>query len=152
MRFSLAAKSLAAIGLAALAAGCSTPVAPEGGVRIDGQNNVSPTLNSVRVIDGSLARYVGRNYRVDSVLDVERAFISPTPTGFPRVTVELRNKTGVILPLEVRTHWYDAAGRPVDRPTSWTQVFAQPASMALYEQVSISPASTQYYVEVRGAE
>lgn len=131
---------------------CTTPTPPEGGYRIDNQNSVSPTLNTVRVIDGSLARYVGRNHDVKSVLDVERVYVTPTPTGLPRIGVELRNKTSVMLPLEVRTHWYDASGRPVDTPGSWTRLFAQPMSMALYEQVSISPVATQYYVEVRGAQ
>lgn len=140
---------LAALLLSATA--CATP-APEGGYRIDNQNAVSPTLNTVRVIDGSLARYVGANYRVNTVLDVERVYLTPTQTGMPRIGVELRNKTSKMIPLEVRTHWYDASGRPVDTPTSWTRLFAQPMSMALYEQVSISPVGTQYYVEVRGAQ
>jgi hypothetical protein len=140
------------LGLVGALAACAPSLPPEGGYRIDNQNSVSPTLNTVRVIDGSLARYSGRNYRVHTVLDVERAFISPTPTGFPRITVELRNKTSTLIPLEVRTHWYDASGRPVDSPTSWTRTFAQPMSLTPYEQVSISGAATQYYVEVRGAQ
>jgi hypothetical protein len=123
------------LGLVGALAACAPSLPPEGGYRIDNQNSVSPTLNTVRVIDGSLARYSGRNYRVHTVLDVERAFISPT-----------------LIPLEVRTHWYDASGRPVDSPTSWTRTFAQPMSLTPYEQVSISGAATQYYVEVRGAQ
>jgi hypothetical protein len=145
-------RSIAVAALLLSAAACATPPAPEGGYRIDNQNAVTPTLNTVRVIDGSLARYVGRNYAVKTVLDVERVYVTPTPTGLPRIGVELRNKTATMIPLEVRTHWYDASGRPVDTPTSWTRVFAQPMSMALYEQVSISPVATQYYVEVRGAQ
>lgn len=152
MRISTALKTIAATGVLASAA-CSTPTPePEGGFRIDSQNNVNPTLNTVRVVDGTLARYVGRKYAVNSVLDVERVLVTPSGTGYPRVTAELRNKTGVMIPLEVRTHWYDPAGRPVDNPTSWTRLMAQPMSMVLYEQVSISPAASQYYVEVRGAE
>ena len=152
MRLSTLNKPLIAAALLGMAACAPSLPPPEGGFRIDGQNAVSPTLNTVRVIDGSLARYADRNYRVQSVLDVERAFVSPTATGFPRITVELRNKTSTAIPLEVRTHWYDASGRPVDTPTSWTRSFAQPMSLTTYEQVSISTAATQYYVEVRGAQ
>lgn len=139
------------LGALFLLAGCTTSP-PEGGYRIDNQNFVNPTLNTVRVIDGSLARYINRRYEVRSVLDVERVNLARSQTGFPVISVELRNKTGIDLPLEVRTSWYDASGRPVDSATSWTRVFAKPMSMVPYEQVSTSPSATQYYVEVRGAE
>jgi uncharacterized protein YcfL len=142
----------AVAALAMVATGCSTAPPPEGGYRIDNQNYVSPTLNTVRVIDDSLARYKNSRYEVQSVLDVERVNLSRSETGFPRISVELRNKTGFDIPLEVRTSWYDAAGRPVDAAASWTHLYAKPMSMALYEQVSTSPAATQYYVEVRGAQ
>jgi len=133
--------------------GCTTPgPAPEGGYRIDNQNNVSPTLNTVRVIDGSLAGYKNRKYDVRTVLDVERVNLSKSSTGFPQISVELRNKTTSDIPLEVRTSWYDPSGRPVDAAGSWTKLYAKAMSMALYQQGSTSPAATQYYVEVRGAE
>lgn len=133
-------------------AGCTASVPPpEGGYRIDSQNSVSPTLNTVRVIDSSLAQYVSKRYDVRTVLDVERVNLGRSETNFPRISVELRNKAEAEIPLEVRTSWYDASGRPVDAAASWTRVFARPMSMVLYEQVSISPAASQYYVEVRGA-
>jgi uncharacterized protein YcfL len=146
--------AIAATALAVLASGCTAPAGPppEGGYRIDNQNNVSPTLNTVRVIDGSLAHYRNKRYEVRTVLDVERVNLSRSETGFPRISVELRNKIEADIPLEVRTSWYDASGRPVDAASSWTRVFAKPMSMALYEQVSTSPAASQYYVEVRAAQ
>jgi uncharacterized protein YcfL len=150
IRFDLRIWALAAAFTAV--AGCSTAPPPEGGYRIDNQNFVSPTLNTVRVIDDSLARYKNSRYEVQSVLDVERVNLSRSETGFPRISVELRNKTSFDIPLEVRTSWYDAAGRPVDAAASWTRVFAKPMSMVVYEQVSTSPAASQYYVEVRGAQ
>lgn len=134
------------------ATGCSTTPPPEGGYRIDNQNFVNPTLNTVRVIDSSLARYKDSRWNVQSVLDVERVNVSRSETGFPRISVEFRNKIGVEIPLEVRTSWYDASGRPVDAATSWTRIYAKPMSMALYEQVSTNLSSSQYYVEVRGAQ
>lgn len=144
---------LTALGAGVLAlSACATPERPEGGYRIDNQNTVSPTLNTVRVIDGSLAQYKNRKNEVKTVLDVERVNISRSGTGFPQISVELRNKVEADIPLEVRTHWYDASGRPVDTPTSWTRVFARPMSLALYQQTSINPQATQYYVEVRGAQ
>lgn len=133
-------------------AGCATTEGPEGGVRIDQQNDVRPALNSVRVIDASLARYVGRNYKVKSVLDVEGAYVTTTPTGLKKITVQIRNKTDVAIPLEVRASWHDAAGAPTDTAASWTKLFAQPQSMVTFENVSIKPASAQYYVEIRGAQ
>lgn len=139
------------VGCGVALAGCET-TAPEGGIRIDNQNNISPTLDTVRVIDGDLAQYKNRRYQVRSVLDVEHVTVTRSETGFPRISVELRNKSRDAIPLEVRTSWYDASGRPVDAATSWTRVFAQPMAMALYEQVSIKPDSAHYYVEVRGAE
>jgi uncharacterized protein YcfL len=152
MRLNTSLTVLALAGALAVA-GCASTPEPEGGVRIDNQNYVSPTLNTVRVIDGSLARYVGAKYaKVDTVLDVERAMVTPTQTGFPRLTVQLRNKSDVMLPLEVRASWYDASGRPTDEAKSWTKVFLQPKSMAVFDQVSINTASAQYYVEVRGAQ
>jgi hypothetical protein len=146
---------LIAAGLCAAAmalASCATPPPPEGGVRIDLQNNTRPELNSVRVIDDSLAAYVGRGNRVDSALDVEGAYVSRTPTGFPNITVQIRNKTGFAIPLEARVSWYDAAGIPVDGATSWTRLFAQPQSMVTFQQTSIKASAAQYYVEIRGAQ
>ncbi|HEX8444604.1 MAG TPA: DUF1425 domain-containing protein [Allosphingosinicella sp.] len=144
----------ALIGAATLAAGCTTPAGPppEGGYRIDNQNVTRPTLNTVRVIDGSLAQYRDRQYNVRSVLDVENIVVSNTGTGLKRISVELRNKAQVEIPLEVRTSWYDPSGRPVDAAASWNRLFAKPMSMALYEHVSSSPAAQQYYVEVRAAQ
>lgn len=143
----------AAMATVALAlAGCTKSTAPEGGFRIDNQNNFSPTLNTVRVIDDSLARYKNRRYDVKSVLDVERSSLGRTETGFSRISLELRNKTDGEIPLEVRTSWYDASGRPVDAAGSWTRVFARPMSVALYEHVAATPTASQYYVEVRGAQ
>lgn len=142
------ALAAAFLGLAA----CATDTAPEGGVRIDGQNQVSPALNSVRVIDKSLAAYIGPGARVDSALDVEGTYVATTPTGFKKVTVQLRNKSKVALPLEARTSWFDAAGVPTDAAQSWTRLFLQPQSMVTYEQSSAKLNSAQYYVEVRGAQ
>lgn len=141
-----------AVAAALLMSGCTTTPAPEGGYRIDNQNSVSPTLNTVRVIDGSLARYKNRQYEVRTVLDVERINLSRSETGFAQISVEFRNKAEFDIPLEVRTSWYDASGRPVDAAASWGRVFAQPMSMALYTQTSSSPAASQYYVEVRAAQ
>ncbi|MFN3585423.1 hypothetical protein [Phenylobacterium sp.] len=147
-----AAALASVVACAAGLAGCATTEGPEGGVRIDQQNDVRPALNSVRVIDASLARYVGRNYKVQSVLDVEGTYVTTTPTGLKKVTVQIRNKTDVPIPLEVRASWHDAAGAPTDAAASWTKLFAQPQSMVTFENVSIKPASAQYYVEIRGAQ
>ena len=146
-RLALAALAVAAAGLAA----CET-TPPEGGVRIDQQNNIRPELNSVRVLDTTLGRYVGPKFKVDSVLDVEGAYVSTGPTGFKKITVQIRNKTNVALPLEVRASWYDTAGVPSDSAQSWTKLFAQPQSMVTFEQGSTRLNSAQYYVEVRGAQ
>jgi hypothetical protein len=144
----LAAAAAAAAGLAA----CETP-APEGGVRIDNQNDVRPTLNTVRVIDNTLARYKNLSKtKVDSLLDVEGAYVSTGPTGFKKITVQIRNKTDVAIPLEVRASWYDTAGVPTDQAQSWTRLFAQPQAMVTFEQSSTRLNSAQYYVEVRGAQ
>lgn len=140
------------LGGTVVLAGCTTPPPPEGGYRIDNQNYTRPALNTVRVIDGSLAHYKNRRYEVRSVLDVENVIVTDTGTGMKRISVELRNKADFEIPLEVRTSWYDASGRPVDAAASWTRIFAKPMSMALYEQISSSPASQQYYVEVRVAQ
>lgn len=141
-----------ALAAALLVGACTTPPPPEGGYRIDNQNYVSPTLNTVRVIDGSLAHYANRRYEVRSILDVERVNLGRSATGFPQLSVEFRNRANFEIPLEVRTSWYDDAGRPVDSASSWTRLFAQPMSMALYEQGSINQSASQYYVEVRAAQ
>lgn len=143
--------AVTAVAAALAIAGCSTTPPPEGGYRIDNQNSVRPTLNTVRVIDSSLARYKNNRYDVRSVLDVEGVYLGATQTNFPQISVELRNKIEAEIPLEVRTSWYDANGRPVDAASSWTRVFAKPMSILVYEQISTSPEASQYYVEVRGA-
>lgn len=148
MRTLFAAIATAAVTLG----GCTSTPMPEGGMRIDQQNYTRPALNSVRVIDSDLAQYRNRKWQVRTVLDVENVTVSDTGTGLKRISVELRNKADQEIPLEVRTSWYDPAGRPVDAAQSWTRVFAKPMSMALYEQVSSSPAAAQYYVEVRAAQ
>lgn len=140
----------AALVLAAGLAGCATTEAPEGGVRIDNQNQIRPTLNSVRVIDGSLAKYV--RTEVASALDVEGTYVTATPTGFKKITVQIRNTTNVALPLEVRNSWFDAAGVPTDPAQSWTKLFVSPQAMVTYEQSSSKLTSAQYYVEIRGAQ
>lgn len=137
--------------VASLSVGACT-TAPEGGYRIDNQNDIHPELNSVRVIDGELAGYKGMHFKVRSVLDVENVTVSTTATGFKRVSVELRNKGKDPLALDVRTSWYDDQGRPVDAAQSWSHIFAKPMSMAVYEQSSKSLAAAQYYVEVRAAQ
>lgn len=147
-----AVRTAAALSLMAALAACATPEAPEGGVRIDQQNNVRPALNSVRVIDGSLARYIGRDYKVDSALDVEGTYVTQGPTGLPKLTVQIRNKTNHPIPLEVRASWFDASGAPTDAAASWTRLFAQPQAMVTFETSSIKSSSAQYYVEVRGAQ
>ena len=142
---------MAVAAAAATLASCATE-APEGGVRIDQQNTVRPTLNSVRVIDESLARYVGTKNKVLSALDVEGVYVSPTATGFNKITAQIRNKTDVMIPLEVRVSWFDANGVPSDSATSWTRLYAQPQAMVTFEQSSIRMNSVQYYVEIRGAQ
>ena len=147
-RLALVALSVStALGLA----GCATEEPPEGGVRIDQQNNIHPALNSVRVIDDNLARNVSAT-KISTVLDVEGTFVSTTPTGFKKITVQLRNKSNVSIPIEVRNSWYDANGVPVDSAQSWTHMFLQPQSMVTYEQSASKLTSAQYYVEVRGAK
>ncbi len=141
---------IATLALAAGLAACATP--PEGGVRIDQQNNIHPDLNSVRVLDGTLAKNLGSKGKVDSLLDVEGAYVSTGPTGFKKITVQIRNKSKVALPLEVRASWYDQSGVPTDSAQSWTRLFAQPMAMVTFESSSTRLNSAQYYVEVRGAQ
>ena len=142
--------ALAAIAASALAlASCATP--PEGGVIIDQQNNVRPQLNTVRVIDSTLSRYTA-SARVQSALDVEGKFVTRTATGFPKVTVQLRNKVNQAIPLEVRASWYDEQGAPTDSSPAWTRLFVQPNSMVTFENVSVRTQSAQYYVEVRATQ
>lgn len=142
--------ALFAIPAAAFAlASCATP--PEGGVIIDQQNDTRPALNTVRVIDSTLARYTS-SAKVKSVLDVEGKFVSQTETGFPKVTIQLRNKINQAIPLEVRTSWYDDQGVPVDSSAAWKHLFVQPQAMATYEHISSKMKATQYYVEVRAAQ
>ena len=63
--------ALAVVAGGAALSACETP-APEGGVRIDNQNDVRPTLNTVRVIDATLARYKNLSKtKVDSLLDCQ---------------------------------------------------------------------------------
>jgi uncharacterized protein YcfL len=135
---------------------CAKEKQPEGGVQIDIQNNVRPTLNSVRVIDNTLAQYrkatIFSRRKIDSLLDAEGAYVSETVTGFKKITVQIRNKTDEPLPLEARASWYDVNGVPTDTGSAWTRLFLQPRSLVTYEQVSTRLNSAQYYVEVRGAE
>lgn len=137
--------------LALALAGCATTEVQEGGVRIDQQNNIRPALNSVRVIDDNLAKNVSQT-KISSFLDVEGTFVTSGPTGFKKITVQLRNKSKVAIPIEARTSWYDVNGVPVDAAQSWTHLFLQPQSMVTYEQSSSKLTSAQYYVEVRGAQ
>jgi uncharacterized protein YcfL len=142
--------AMLALSAATLAlASCATP--PEGGVIIDQQNNVRPQLNTVRVIDSTLARYTA-SAKVQSVLDVEGKFVSRTATGFPKVTIQLRNKINQAIPLEVRASWYDDQGVPTDSSPAWTRLFVQPQAMVTFENVSIKTQSAQYYVEVRATQ
>lgn len=129
---------------------------PEGGVQIDNQNNIRPTLNSVRVIDNTMGQYrkahIFARRKVDTLLDVEGTFVAEGPTGFKKVITQIRNKTDEPLPLEVRCSWYDVNGVPTDTGSSWTRLFAQPRSMVTFEQSSTRLNSAQYYIEVRGAQ
>jgi uncharacterized protein YcfL len=144
--------ALAAVCVASLAlTACETP-APEGGVRIDNLNSEHPTLNTVRVIDSTLARYVGPSNKVKSALDVEGAFLSKGPTGLPKITVQIRNQVNQAIPLEVRVSWYNSAGVPVDSSAAWTHLFTQPQSMSTFEGSSIKFDATQYYVEIRASQ
>lgn len=150
MSIKICSKSALAVALVASLAGCATP--PEGGVRIDNQNQVRPELNTVRVVDPALAHYKNRSgSKVASALDVENVAVSPSETGFPRLSVELRSKVDVPLALEVRSSWYDGAGVPSDAAQSWSRIFLPPQGVAVYKTVSTNTASRQYYVEIRQA-
>lgn len=146
-----------AFALALTLAACETtpppaPDEPEGGYRIDSQNDIHPTLNTVRVIDSALAHYEGTTFHVKTVLDVENVSMGATETGFPKLSVELRNKGHYPLAIEARTRWYDSGGVSTDPPMSWTRLFLQPMSMTVYQTSSVSTKSSQYYVEVRAAQ
>ena len=104
------------------------------------------------MIDNTLAKYVGRKFKVDSLLDTEGAYVSIGPTGFKKITVQIRNKTNVALPLQVRASWYDQNGVPTDGAQAWTSLFVQPNAMVTFEQNSARLNSAQYYVELRGAD
>jgi uncharacterized protein YcfL len=135
------------------ATGAAADSRKEGGARIDQRNDDHPALNSVRVIDKNLAKRVsGSRSRVKSFLDVESVNVSTGPTGFKKVTVLIRNKSTVAIPLEARASWYDAGGVPSDPAQSWTHLFLQPQSLATFEQSSSRLNSSQYYVEIRGAQ
>jgi uncharacterized protein YcfL len=151
MTLSKIALLAAALGSTAVLAGCATPP-PEGGVRIDQQNYERPALNSVRVLDGTLAQYRGTKNKVVSLLDIEGVYVTKGPTGFSGITAQIRNKTNVALPLEVRVSWYDQNGVPTDGAQSWTRLFAQPQAMVTFQQSSARMNSVQYYVEIRGAQ
>ena len=143
---------VAAAGMLLALGACET-TPPEGGVRIDNQNQIRPTLNTVRVVDSSLAHYKNRaGTKVASALDVENVTVSPTETGFPRLSVELRSKIDEPLAIEVRSSWYDASGAPSDSAQSWSRIFLPPQGVSVYKTVSTNMASRQYYVEIRAAQ
>ena len=144
------AKGVVAAALMATLAACDE--GPEGGVRIDNQNQVRPELNSVRVVDPALAQYKNRaGTKVKSALDIENVTVSPSETGFPRLSVEIRNKVDVPLALEVRSSWYDASGTPSDAAQAWSHLYLPPQGVTVYKTVSVNMASRQYYVEIRQA-
>ncbi|MBB3956052.1 MULTISPECIES: DUF1425 domain-containing protein [Novosphingobium] len=139
-----------ALALMATLSGCNEGT--EGGVRIDNQNQIRPALNSVRVVDPTLAHYKNRSgTKVASALDIENVTVSPSETGFSRLSVEIRNKVDVPLMLEVRSSWYDASGAPSDAAQSWSRVNLPPQGVTVYKTVSTNMTSRQYYVEIRQA-
>lgn len=144
------AKGVVALALVTALAACDE--GPEGGVRIDSQNQIRPELNSVRVVDPSLAHYKNRSgTKVKSALDIENVTVSQSETGFPRLSVEVRSKVDGPLALEVRSSWYDASGTPSDAAQAWSRIYLPPQGVAVYKTVSVNMASRQYYVEIRQA-
>jgi hypothetical protein len=152
-------KSIVAVILAGISLSACSTVVREGaspGIRV---SEASPRMNTVGILDKSLAdwnaqaSWFGGDSEGDrmSKIAVERTGGRATPTNNLEAWAMLRNRTDHPLQLEGRVTFFDASETPAEGPTGWQRIFLPPQGTATYSGSSSKPLSVvrYYYIEVR---
>ena len=93
-------------------------------------------LNTVNIIDKSLANWHGKEDEKYSKIAVEQTNSRRTATGTLEVWATLRNRTDYPLQIEGRSQFFDSDQAPVEGPTAWQSVFLPANSVATYKEFS----------------
>jgi hypothetical protein len=116
--------------------------APNAGVRMD----------TVAILDPSLAHWRGPEDERYSAIAIERNGARRTTTGTVQVYATIRNRSTVPLAIEARCQFFDAEEVPVEAPSAWTRIFLTPKGVEHYKESSTQIQDVaHYYVEIREA-
>ena len=143
------------IGFSLFVTGCEQPLIPEGaapGVQVRDPHAPYATvrLNTVNIIDKSLANWHGKEDEKYSKIAVEQTNSRRTATGTLEVWATLRNRTDYPLQIEGRSQFFDSDQAPVEGPTAWQRVFLPANSVATYKEFSTKVEDVAYYyIEIR---
>ena len=135
--------------------GCGQPPLREGaspGVNVNHPMApyAKPRMNSVGILDKSLADWQGRDDRRRSKIAVEATDSKRTQTGTLQVWATLRNRTDYPLQIEGRTHFYGPDQDPVEGPTAWQRLHLPANSVGHYKEFSTRIEGIEfYYIEIR---
>lgn len=135
--------------------GCSQAPLREGasvGVNVDHRMApyAKPRMNTVAIIDKSLADWQGSEEGRRSKIAVEATNSTRSETGTLQVWATLRNRTDYPLQIEGRTHFFGPGQEPVEGPTAWQRVYLDANSVAHYKEFSTKIKGIEYYyIEIR---
>jgi len=135
--------------------GCNQPPLREGasvGVNVNDPMApyASPRMNSVGILDKSLADWQGRDGRRRSKVAVEASDSKRTQMGTLQVWATIRNRTDYPLQIEGRTHFYGPDQDPIEGPTAWKRFHLPANSVGHYKELSTRIEGIEfYYIEIR---
>ncbi|RRN79573.1 MULTISPECIES: hypothetical protein [Pseudoxanthomonas] len=155
MKNALAAAVLVAV---VATAGCSTPAArPQAVLECDykalkrNAPSGGPALTAVAygsVKDIPADAVLMSDERLFRSVIVQHLSTSTTPGGTVQVTARLANCTAGPLGVRARVAFLDSNMAPVEAVSAWRPVFLPHGGMAVYQESSLSPKATHYYIEL----
>lgn len=136
-------RTLIALGLAAMAAGCATTQSTPptyAGCRTWEQQAGAPNLTAVSVLSPELAKVIG----------VQEVMTSRTGTGLAAVQASVYNCSDVDVVLLMRVRFNGARGQS-EPPSAWKTVHLAPRGQASYGESAVSDKTLALAVDIYDA-
>lgn len=146
-----------AVALGVALPACTTWRVNEGpapGVRVRDERvpNAGIRMDTVAILDPSLAHWRGPEKDRYSAIAIERNGARRSPSGTVQVYATIRNRSTTPLAVEARCQFFDAEEVPVEAPSAWTRIFLTPNGVEHYKEFSTQTQDVaHYYVEIREA-
>lgn len=136
-------RTILALSLAALAAGCATTQSTPptyAGCRTWEQQAGAPNLTAVSVLSPELAKVIG----------VQEVMTSRTGTGMAAIQASVYNCSDVDVVLLMRTRFNGARGQS-EPPSAWKTVHLAPRAQASYGESAVSDKTQALAVDIYDA-